>query len=378
VKMNQIRLLLALGLACALPASAALQKAAGSAGAPAANTPAGGDVVLYSQLNNPAGNGVPDQDFEASFDAYDSEAADDFVVTDASGWTINQVTTVGTTGTPGGATVSVDFYPNAAGGGDPDLPGATPTCTYTGIVPTDTLGSFTINLPTSCILPPGTHWVAIQTNQNFASFGQHFWSNRTTQTGSESVFRNPGDGFASGCTTFMPATVCGVGGGASPDLLFTIVGQVGGLATDLSITKTGALDVNDDIVYTLTVSNNGPSAATGVTVTDMLPASVSFVSSDCGATGAPNLTWNIGNLANGASAVCNITVAVVTPGAIVNTATVAADQTDPTPGNDSSSATIVVQDTNVPPAIPTLNWVGLGVLLALLAASGLVLLRRQA
>jgi hypothetical protein len=42
------------------------------------------------------------------------------------------------------------------------------------------------------------------------------------------VWRNPNDGFESGCTTFTAMTTCGVGGGVSPDFLFQIVGTVGG------------------------------------------------------------------------------------------------------------------------------------------------------
>lgn len=212
---------------CAAGAADALTRTAGQGGSLPPRTPEGASVLLFDQTNSPANNGVPDQDFEAAFDTYDSEAADDFVVPAGPNWLVDEVRTVGTTGTPGGSTVDVVFYSNSAGGGDPDLPGAAVAgCSYTALTPVDTLGSFTITLPTTCSLPPGTYWVSVQTNQNFAANGQHFWSNRSVQTGSESVWRNPGDGFASGCTTFRPQTVCGVGGGASPDLLFQIWGTL--------------------------------------------------------------------------------------------------------------------------------------------------------
>lgn len=206
----------------------ALNRSAAQGGSLPPRTPEGASVLLYDQNNNAANNGVPDQDFEAAFDTYDSEAADDFVVPAGTTWQVDEVRTVGTTGTPGGSTVDVIFYSNSAGGGDPDLPGAPVAgCSYTNLTPVDNLGSFTIVLPAACTLPAGTYWVGVQTNQSFASNGQHFWSNRSVQTGSEGVWRNPGDGFASGCLTFRPQTVCGVGGGASPDLLFQIWGTVG-------------------------------------------------------------------------------------------------------------------------------------------------------
>lgn len=229
MKSSMLAAAIAAGLMMAGAADAAMVKNAGHAGVipPGIRAPA---AVLYSQLDNPSGNGVPDQDFEAGFDTYDSIAADDFVVTDASGWTIQQVSTVGTTGTAGGATVNVTIHANSVGGGDPDLPGAA-ECTYTGLTPADTTGSFVITLPTACVVGPGTHWVSIQTNQNYGTYGQHFWSNRTTQTGSESVWANAGNGFATGCTAFTPTTTCGVGGGTNPDLLFQLDGVLGGLVT---------------------------------------------------------------------------------------------------------------------------------------------------
>ena len=39
-------------------------------------------------------------------------------------------------------------------------------------------------------------------------------------------------------------------------------------------------NVGDQITFTVTLSNSGPDAATGVAVTDLLPAGVSFVSAD--------------------------------------------------------------------------------------------------
>lgn len=220
---------IAAGLMMVGAADAAMLKNAGRAGAtpPGIRAPA---AVLYSQLDDPSGDGVPDQDFEAAYDAYDSIAADDFVVTDTDGWTIQQVSTVGSTGTAGASTVDVTIHANSVGGGDPDLPGAA-ECTYTGLTPVDTTGSFVITLPTACVVGPGTHWLSIQTNQTVGTNGQHFWSNRSTQTGSESVWANAGNGFGSGCTAFAPVLTCGVGGGASPDLLFQLDGILGGLVT---------------------------------------------------------------------------------------------------------------------------------------------------
>ena len=374
---------LALSLVVVAPGLAAPVKAAGRTGALPVSSD-GVAALLYGQNDSPAANGVPDQDFEASFDAYDAEAADDFVVTDPTGWTIDEVRTVGTTGTAGAATVKVTFHSNSAGGGDPDLPGAAVAgCSYTGIVPTDVTGSFTILLPTPCVLAAGTYWVAIQTSQNFGANGQHFWSNRTVQTTSESAWRNPLGGFAVGCLSYSPVSTCtGAGGpvgGGFPDLLFEIWGTIGGAGPvpgDLSILKTGIASPGI-VTYTITVANAGPGDVTGIVVTDPLPAAVAYVSDDCGGGNTPPWTWNVGTVVSGGSAVCNVTTSVVTPGAIDNTATVTADN-DSTQGNNTSTASVV----GVPQVdiieVPTLDNAGLAVLLAALAACALVMMRRRA
>jgi uncharacterized repeat protein (TIGR01451 family) len=93
--------------------------------------------------------------------------------------------------------------------------------------------------------------------------------------------------------------------------------------------------------YTLTASNVGPSTATAVVVTDSLPATLSYVSNDCGASfAAPTLTWNIGTLAPSANAVCNLNVTVAALGQIVNTAAISSATSDPGGANNSSTSTL--------------------------------------
>jgi len=54
---------------------------------------------------------------------------------------------------------------------------------------------------------------------------------------------------------------------------------------DLSVTKTvsdATPNVGDQITFTVTLNNAGPDDATGVQVTDLLPAGLSFVSATPG------------------------------------------------------------------------------------------------
>ncbi|MBI4918282.1 MAG: hypothetical protein HY825_20770 [Acidobacteria bacterium] len=181
-------------------------------------------AVLYDQTDNAAGNGAPDQDFEASYNTYDSFAADDFVVP-ASGWQITRVNTVGTVSAGGTAAVSVDVSINANAAGIPGSPVA--GCNYPAMVPTaQGPGNLTLDLTPACNLAAGTYWVVIQVNQDYATAGQHFWSNRTVQSGLAGMWMNPGNGFATGCTTWTAMTICGVGGGTAPDFLYSLEGNI--------------------------------------------------------------------------------------------------------------------------------------------------------
>ena len=149
---------------------------------------------------------------------------------------------------------------------------------------------------------------------------------------------------------------------------------------DLAITKTAApttVAPGDDVVFTLTVTNNGPGDGVNVVVTDTLPAEVTYVSDDCGGANVPPWTWNVGNLANGASVVCNITVTVNAgvSGTINNTATVTADGVDPVTANNTDSTGFDVQQSVL--AIPTLGGLGLALLVILLLASAALVLRRR-
>ncbi|MFO0807782.1 MAG: SdrD B-like domain-containing protein [Gemmataceae bacterium] len=114
---------------------------------------------------------------------------------------------------------------------------------------------------------------------------------------------------------------------------------------DLSLTKAvdnATPNIGQTVTFTLTLTNSGPGDATGVTVTDVLPAGLAFVSAST-ATGSYSSTtgiWTIGALANGATATLTLRATVTTPGAKTNIAEVTtSDQPDPdsTPGNNSTT-----------------------------------------
>ena len=110
-------------------------------------------------------------------------------------------------------------------------------------------------------------------------------------------------------------------------------------AADLRLDKAASKSnpsLMENVTFTLTLTNDGPDAATGVTVTDLLPAGLTFVSSTGGDYNSGTGLWNVGGLASGASATLQITVQVGQTGPIVNTAQVGtANEYDPdsTPGS---------------------------------------------
>ena len=125
---------------------------------------------------------------------------------------------------------------------------------------------------------------------------------------------------------------------------------------DLSLAKQllGSGDhVGDAATFRITISNDGPSAATGVTVSDPLPAGLEFVSSDpsVGSYDSASGTWTVGDMSESDSATLDLVVIVNTPDPVTNTAQVSAaeqDDVDSTPGNsdpaedDQGDATVDV------------------------------------
>ncbi|RNI26228.1 T9SS type A sorting domain-containing protein [Rufibacter latericius] len=100
----------------------------------------------------------------------------------------------------------------------------------------------------------------------------------------------------------------------------------------------------DEVTYTVTVTNIGPSAATNVVVTDKLPTSLTFVSAtNSTGTGTYNAeagTWSVGTLANGASATLTLVGRVNQSAIITTTATQSHTEYDNTNGNNSASNSI--------------------------------------
>ena len=229
-----------------------------------------GGAILYDQSGD-VGLGILSQNYEPPNDDLDSEGADDFVVTDAAGWTIsgfNFQMTFDSDPTP--VTYNINVYSDSGMG----FPAASTACSYTSIPGTlDPLFTdLSVSLPAPCVLQQGTYWVSVVANIDF-SVGAAMWAiDLDPGLGAHAVWRNPLDGTGVGCTTWSDITTCGLGNPAWLPL-FQVVGAVGTsqgcgpgeicLVSTVSTTPgtCGATDtidasVGDQVDFCYTVTNN--------------------------------------------------------------------------------------------------------------------------
>lgn len=114
---------------------------------------------------------------------------------------------------------------------------------------------------------------------------------------------------------------------------------------DLALTKTvvgpSTVNVGDPVTFTIAVTNKGPSVATGVEVSERLPAGLDYVSSTASRGGYNPVTgaWSIGTINFGETVTLSLQVKVTGVGPYTNTAEISkSDQPDPnsTPGDGAS------------------------------------------
>lgn len=139
-------------------------------------------------------------------------------------------------------------------------------------------------------------------------------------------------------------------------------------SADLLVTGTDSPDpviVGNNLTYTLTTTNNGPNDVTGATLTDTLPAGVTFVSESASCSGTSTVTCNLGGLAAGAGTSVKIVVTPMVVGPLGNTATVASGVLDPPdPNMANNSVTVNTTVLATPPPPPPLPNADLAIVMA--------------
>jgi len=115
------------------------------------------------------------------------------------------------------------------------------------------------------------------------------------------------------------------------------------------------VNLGNNVTYTYSVSNNGPSGAQTVTVTQAVPANTTFVSANVtvgsgwsvsapsvGSTGTVQFSKGTMLQAEGAVFQVVVNVNLTAPVSIPSSATIASATTDPTPGNNAGAGAVTV------------------------------------
>jgi uncharacterized repeat protein (TIGR01451 family) len=126
---------------------------------------------------------------------------------------------------------------------------------------------------------------------------------------------------------------------------------------DLAVTKVGSpnpVEVGSNITWTMVVTNNGPDTATGVTISDPMPAGNTFVSattSQGSCTGGAILQCNLGTIAAGASVTITLVTTPTAVGTVTNTVTVVGNEAETNTANNTASASVTANQQTPPPTV---------------------------
>jgi uncharacterized repeat protein (TIGR01451 family)/fimbrial isopeptide formation D2 family protein len=126
---------------------------------------------------------------------------------------------------------------------------------------------------------------------------------------------------------------------------------------DLIVSKTvndTAPNVGDNVTFTITLENVGPSTAQSVAVADLLPAGLQFVSAtpSAGSYSAGSGVWTLGSVPAATTNTLLVVATVLAPSsgpaqALTNTATATSTTPDPNPDNNTDQSTLTPQSANL-------------------------------
>ncbi len=187
--------------------------------------------------------------------------------------------------------------------------------------------------------------------------------------------------FSTGFTTAGVHTIVVASGGETAQCSVTIYTSSGPLSADLSLRKTvtpATIASGEKAIFAITVTNDGPGSPSGVTVKDVLPSGVEYISATTtrGDYAVNTGVWTIGTIGVGEQVTLLITVKSVNVGKHVNTAEICASSlpdADSVPCNanpnedDIASATLTVTGGLANAGLPIAPLTTLGMLCAVAA-----------
>lgn len=186
-------------------------------------------AILYNQYNNSGAFAINTQNFEAAYNAYDSFAADDFIVPANTKWTIKGIAIQGLyfNGPGPAASFNVNLHQN--NGGLPLDPPAPPTIRNNMTYTLNGTDEFRIKLTPPIMIPasqnPRHVWIEVQANLDFAGGlgGQFGWTDRLIQDNDAGAWKNPNGGFGV-CPNWDTLATC-IMTNDGPDFVYLLVGS---------------------------------------------------------------------------------------------------------------------------------------------------------
>ncbi len=204
------------------------------------------------------------------------------------------------------------------------------------------------------LLPPSLQFVASNTNDGSFNVNTGVWSIEEIAFGDIMYLNITATVQAPGLTTNEVEIIASDltdpnldNNSASAEVFGTV------LYADLALNKTANVDsafIGDTIIYNLTVSNNGPNAATNIIVTDELPEEVLCLATSDESYDPYNgdFYWNIDELGVGNTTTLTISVIAQEEGTVINTASItASDLLDPDPENNDGGAKVIVTESPI-------------------------------
>jgi uncharacterized repeat protein (TIGR01451 family) len=138
-----------------------------------------------------------------------------------------------------------------------------------------------------------------------------------------------------------------------------------GFAADNALSMTASATnvlVNSNVVFTIGVTNYGPSTTSNALVLDTLPSGISLLSTNhtLGSVSRNGtlVTWNVGMLAVNAGAQLVLTMSSGAINTITNSAVVQADTPDLNPDDNSASVVVNVVSSLPPPQVSAISMTG--------------------
>jgi len=167
----------------------------------------GSAQVIYQQSSGQATEGIASQDFEPLSDAFDCQAADNFIVPTGEVWTIDSVGIYGQYSNLNTTTL-MRFWIYSDDNGEPDS--VLYFEEWNEDVDENGDGDFVVSLTCPLHLSSGVYWISAQAikNLNGNGSGQWYWTRDSTGDSVSFQWRNPLGGFGTSCYSFTPIQTC--------------------------------------------------------------------------------------------------------------------------------------------------------------------------